>query len=237
MTRTLRAGALTAVALALAFALAGCFGDSRRRPRRARCRPLPQPIRRPSAEPVDPLTTVTSIVPRPEALELRDDAGDVVTSLAYVSDPADAVEVLTAVFGATPVAESHPGSSHFPPTTEYRWDGLSLWEQLYDGWAYSEIETSLVHPRFSVRATAAESGGVELASSDGRHVGEAWSELDADPSVRTDPSGCTGPYVDYVMFEDGAGQLVPVSVEFRPTDDEAAIGGIAAPLPVYGACA
>ncbi|HEU0183590.1 MAG TPA: hypothetical protein VFR16_15465, partial [Agromyces mariniharenae] len=125
MTRTLRAGALSAAALTLMLALAGCVGTtptSTSTPDAAT--PRPTPAATPTAQPVDPLTTVTEIVARPESLELRDAAGVVVTSLDYLTPAGPAIETLTAVFGAAPESEDHQGNGHFPPNTAHRWGGF-----------------------------------------------------------------------------------------------------------------
>lgn len=239
MTRTLRAGALTAGALSLALALTGCFAASPTpSPTPDAASPRPTATAAPTAEPVDPLSTVTELVARPDSLELRDAAGVVVVNLDYRSAPSDAVAALTTVFGLAPVDEAFDGSNHFPPSTAHRWDGFELWEQRYvDRWEGVVDELSLVRPAFMVRFTAPAARDVSLSTADGPHVGGGWDELFAVPDLQQNPSGCSGPYVEYVeesrTMADGAAYAVKISVEFRPSEDSSTIGSIAAPIPVY----
>lgn len=238
MTRTSRAGALIAVALSLALALTGCLGPApERAPTPDAASPRPTATATPTAEPADPLLTVTTLVARPEALELRDESGVVVAELDYLSTPSDAVATLTTIFGSAPVDEAHDGSSHFPPSTAHRWDGLELWEQRYvDRWEGVVSELTLHRPAFMVRFTAASARGIALTTAEGRHAGESWSELMAVPDLKQNPSQCSGPYLDYVEEEGatgGAPYLLKVSVEFRPTPDSSTIESIQAPVPVY----
>lgn len=190
----------------------------------------------PTAEPADPLTTVTAIVARPDVLELRDAGGAVVASLDYLSSTADALGALRTLFREGPADEEFDGSSHFPPSTVHRWDGFELWEQRYvDGW--EDSERSLARPEFTVRFVGVEALGIELASSDRRHVGDTWAALMTDPTVRTVSSGCSGPYVDFVEVEDihshVTGAAMKVSVEFDLNGDGSAVGSISAPMPVF----
>ena len=229
MIRTLRVGALTAAAGALMLALSGCLGGA------VATTPTPAATADPSTAPTpsaeEALDAVTTVVVKPDGVQLTDPSGSVSVTLDYLAEPADAVGALTEVLDAEPVIESHEGSSHFPPSTSYSWDGFVLWEQLpVEG--LEGAETSLIHPRFLVQATAAEAGGVDLQSSDGRHVGDSWPELLAAPTIMTNPSGCSGPYADFVEVDDGAGGLTKVSVDFRSTEDLTAIAVIGAPVPV-----
>jgi hypothetical protein len=243
MTRTLRAGALTAAALSLMLALAGCFGPTPApTPTPDATSPRPTATAAPTAEPVDPLTSVTVLVARPDALELRDASGTVVRSLDYLSAPADAVATLTTAFGSAPVDEAYDGSSHFPPSTAHRWDGFELWEQRYVGrWEGVVPELSLDRPAFMVLFNAASAGGMELSTVEGRHAGEGWDDLMAAPGLRLNPSDCSGPYLDYleqdVVNADGEPYVRTVSVEFRRDEDSASISSIAAPIGVYDGCA
>ena len=243
MTRTLRVGALAAAALSLVLALSGCFGPTPTpTPTPDAASPRPTPTATPPAEPVDPLTTVTSIVARPEAVELRDATGAVVVALDYLSPPADAVATLTTVFGREPVDESYDGSSHFPPSTAHRWDGFELWEQRYVGrWEGVVPELSLDRPAFMVLFNAASAGELELSTVDGRHAGESWDDLMAVQGLRLNPSDCSGPYLDYIEQDDvnadGEPYVGTVSVEFRRDQDSTSIASIAAPIGVSPGCA
>jgi len=240
MTRTFRTGALVVVAFSMALALTGCVGGDVA----SMSSPQPTPSADPSveptptAEPLDALTTVVALVARPEVLELRDADGVIVAALDYLSAPSDAVATLTTVFGGAPVDEDYDGSNHFPPSTAHRWDGFELWEQRYvDRWEGVVDELSLGRPAFMVRFTATSARDVALNTADGRHAGGGWDELLAVQDLRQNPSGCSGPYLDYVedsrVTPDGAPYVVKVSVEFRPTEDTSTIESIAAPVPVY----
>jgi hypothetical protein len=88
-----------------------------------------------------------------------------------------------------------------------------------------------------VRFVGAEALGIELASSDGRHVGDPWAALMAEPTVRTVSSGCSGPYIDFVELEDVhsdvTGGTMKVSVEFDSAADGSVVASISAPMPVF----
>jgi len=153
MIRTLRVGALTAAAGALMLALSGCLGGA------VATTPTPAATADPSTAPTpsaeEALDAVTTVVVKPDGVQLTDPSGSVSVTLDYLAEPADAVDALTEVLDAEPVIESHEGSSHFPPSTSYSWDGFVLWEQLpVEG--LEGVETSLIHPRFLVQATAAD---------------------------------------------------------------------------------
>ncbi|MGW9181918.1 hypothetical protein [Agromyces sp. NPDC055661] len=238
MTRTLRAGALTAAALSLMLALAGCVGPTPiPSPTPDAATPRPTATAAPAPEPVDPLTTVTELVARPDSLELRDAAGGVVLSLGYLSTPSDAVVALTTVFGAAPVDQAVEGGNHFPPRTLHQWDGFELWEHHYvDRWEGVGKELSLERPAFTVRYTGSTARDVSLSTIGGPDVGAGWDELIALPELRQNPSGCSGPYLEYVEESRaavGGPGTVKISVEFRPSEDSATIAAIDAPVPVY----
>lgn len=236
MPRQLRAGALIAIALTLT--LTACTSPMPTPP------PPPSPSASAAATPTptaaaDPLETVTTLVVRPEALQLVDADDVVVGELDYLSDPGTAIDTLTAVFGSAPTDEDDPGWSHAPPSTAHRWGDFTLWEQHYVGnWARTvETGLSLFLPAFKVQYTGPEALGIALTDIGDRRVGGSWAELMSDPGVRTNPSGCSGPYVDYVTFDvqppEGEPYVQKVSVDFVPTDDSASIERIGAPMPVH----
>ncbi|MGW4927696.1 hypothetical protein ACWEOH_00975 [Agromyces sp. NPDC004153] len=245
MTRTLRAGALTAAALFLMLALAGCFGPAPTpTPTPDAATPRPTPTATPTAEPVDPLTTVTELVARPEVLELHDATGAVVTSLDYLTPAGPAVEALTTVLGAAPVDEDYPGNSHFPPSTVHRWDGFELWEPRYvDRWAeFAGEPPTLYRPGFRVVFTGPQSSSVSLSTAQHISVGGSWSDLQAMPDLQVNPSGCSGPYLDYIerdeTWPDGTVHVMRFGVDFGNTDDPDAVTRIDAPTPIHeGGCA
>lgn len=89
-------------------------------------------------------------------------------------------------------------------------------------------------PSFRVRLTATDAAGVTLATAEGLQSGDPWSELLATPDLLTNPSGCTGPYFDFVELPltnaDGGAYLEKAVVEFRPSSDEASVAQIGAPV-------
>jgi hypothetical protein len=237
MPRSTSAGALIAVAVMLT--LASCVTPSPT-PEPTSSAPVPSSAADPNqtAE-ADPLATVAALVMRPEVLQLVDADRAVVAELDYLSAPAHAIATLSAVFDAEPTDEEFPGSSHFPPSTAHRWGDFALWEQRYvENWAdVVEDGSNLFWPAFMVQFTGPEALGVVLTDVGDRHVGGSWADLMSDPGILTNPSGCSGPYVDYVAFEversDGVKYTQKVSVNFVSTDDQASIERIGAPMPVY----
>lgn len=80
------------------------------------------------AAPTPELSDTSTITVRPEALELSDDAGTLITTVSY-NDPIEhIVEVLTAALGAPPVVEDHSGLA-----TSYGWPGLRVSDDLRTG--------------------------------------------------------------------------------------------------------
>jgi hypothetical protein len=241
MPRSTNAGALVTVAVALMFTLTSCVSASPT-PTGAPSTPSPStpadptPIPTPAA---DPLDAVETLVVRPEALQLADADGTVVTELDYLSSPAEAITTLSEVFDAEPVTEEHRGSGHFPPSTSYRWGDFEFWEQHYvENWAtVVEDGLNLIRPAFKVWFTGPEAMGLALTDAGDRRVGGSWDGLMSEPGVLTNPSGCSGPYLDFVTVErerpDGVAYTLKVSVDFVSTDDDASIERIGAPMPVY----
>lgn len=199
--------------------------------------PTPTPA---EAEPGGSADAVIAIVARPESLELRGAGGAVVEELDYLGDPHAAVSAIAAALGAAPVDEAHPGDSHYPPSTAHRWEGLTLWEQRHEG-RWEEVEHSILRPRFLVEFTGPTALDVELTTEQGVHAGSPWGALLAEPGLQTNPSGCSGPYLDFVQVDganaDGTGYTVKVTVDFRPTGDESGIARIGAPVPAFDSCA
>lgn len=75
---------------------------------------------------VDPLTTVTSIVVRPESLELADASGSVVKSLPYDLAPEEIVAEVSLVLGGEPSVTPYPAGLESPAGITYSWTGLRL---------------------------------------------------------------------------------------------------------------
>lgn len=136
------------VSIAAALALSGCtFGAT---PVAA---PSPEAVASspptPTAEPIDPLTSVTEIVVRPEQLELLDAAGVVVTTLSYDADAGDFIGTLSTVLGADPAESEHSASMETPPRTDYDWDGVRVTDDHEDevaadsGATYGEVDMNV----------------------------------------------------------------------------------------------
>lgn len=183
----------------------------------------------------DPLSTVSTIVIRPEAVELRDASGGVVHSLDYLADATEALAVLTTVFGEAPADTDSPGNSHSPPSTVHRWGAFELWEVQYvDNWEGFGAPRTLYWPSYRVMFTGAESHSIALATTEGRQTGDSWTDLIAAPNLQTNPSGCSGPYTDFVEYPvtgaDGTEYLYKISVDYRPTGDGQSIASIGAPM-------
>ncbi|WP_136708738.1 hypothetical protein [Agromyces sp. H66] len=246
MSRSVRVGAV-AGAVALVFSLSGCLGGSAAptsTPDVAASAPEASPT--PTAEPVDPLTTVAALVARPESLELRDGAGTVVASLDYLAPAGPAIETLSTVFGAPPVDEEHPGNNHFPPTTAHRWDGFELWENRFvDRWAdFAAEPRTLNRPSYSVVFTEPARSGIALTTVHGVDAGTPWTELEAMPGLQVNPSGCSGPYLDYIerdeTWADGSVHTARIGVDFVDWgnwDAPVTVTKVRAPMPIYDGCA
>ncbi|MFC9561093.1 hypothetical protein [Agromyces sp. NPDC056965] len=183
---------------------------------------------------------MTTIVARPQALELRDESGAVVASLDYLGDAAEAIATLETVFGAAPESEEYPGNSHYTPGTAYQWGGMELRQPEYTG-EMAGLPRSYYLPSFSVRFTAPTSGDAELTTDEGYQVGTVWTDLVAEPALQTNPSGCSGPYLDFVEVpmsdSDGTAYDQRVAVVFRPSEDELTVASISAPLEIHDECA
>jgi hypothetical protein len=136
------------VSVAAALALSGCTfgpGPAATPSPEAVATPTPTPTVVPA--PIEPLTTVTSIVVRPEYLELRDGAGTLVSTLSYDADTATFVGTLSTVFGAEPEQTDSAGGMESPPSTQYWWgDGVRVWDD-HDGsgdWGTIDMNVNVV---------------------------------------------------------------------------------------------
>ncbi|MCS5720063.1 hypothetical protein N1027_18180 [Herbiconiux sp. CPCC 205763] len=79
-----------------------------------------------SDEPAHPLTAVTTLVIRPDQLELAGASGDLLAEFSYDDDVVSVVEALAVVFGGQPEEVPFEGSLETHPGVEYRWDGFSV---------------------------------------------------------------------------------------------------------------
>lgn len=104
----------------------------------------PSPTAEP--EPVDPLTSVTAIVVRPEHLELRDASDTIVSTLSYDAEVATFIGTLSTVLAAAPGQTESSGGMESPPTTEYWWDDVRVWDDHdgAEGWGQFDMNVSIL---------------------------------------------------------------------------------------------
>ncbi|MGD8166626.1 hypothetical protein ACEXOS_005345 [Herbiconiux sp. P16] len=80
----------------------------------------------PSDQAAHPLTAATTVLIRPDALELTGPSGDLLASFSYDEPAVPVVEALTVVLGGPPTEVPFEGSLETHPGIEYRWDGFSV---------------------------------------------------------------------------------------------------------------
>ncbi len=192
MTGALRAGALTAVAVTVMLGLAACTSPS---PMPSPPAPTPSVVETPTPAPTptptaeaDPLAAVTAIVARPEALELLDSGGNVVSTLAYDGSVSDVISTLSSLLGEAPIDEPYDGGNHNPPGVLHIWDdALVVDERHYE---------SVSAPAIVVYFDAGSVRGLDLRTSTGVHVGDTFEALgdQIDPDLWT----CSGWAVEFV---------------------------------------
>lgn len=147
--------------------------------------PIPMPTPRPfeieTAPPVDPLTTVTEIVVRPEHLDLHDADGTLVTRLSYDAEVGEFVGTLETVLGVAPERTAIDASGHTPPTTQYLWDGLEVRDDHEDQWHPNVPTGFLIDMNVMVWATAPVIGdGVTIRTVGGFRPGDDREALAAE---------------------------------------------------------
>lgn len=239
--RTSRRAATIAGLLALTFALTGCLSEAPSAaptPSSATVTPTAEPT--PTREPVDALATVVGLVARPEGLELRTADGSVVTILDYMSQPADAVTALTAVFGAPPVDEPYPGNNHRPAGVFHRWDLFVLDERFYDETRrQADGYDWLIWPRFAVYFDGPAVDDVTLSSSSGLQAGDAWADAEADPGFDAGLWTCIGTSIEAADATVPSEWLGPerANVVILPTDDGSQVKWMGAPEMEADGCA
>lgn len=238
--RRMRVGMFGAV-VAAALVLTGCAAEPAPTPIPSASEASPTPSE--SAPSADPSASVVALVLRPTELELRNEAGEVLERLDYRSDFDQVKAELETVLGAAEETEEARGTSHFPPSTMHRWGGFELWEQRYvDRWeSFANDERSFVKPSFLVRFTGPEAAGVRLETISGIGAGAAWTELEQLPELQTNPSGCSGPYVDFMdepaVNADGEAYVSRTGVDFVESEDGLTVAAVRAPIAVSGGCA
>ena len=238
-TRTLRVGALTAAALSLMLALAGCIAPTPTptpTPDAATLRPTA--TAEPTAEQVDPLTTVTAIAAASDGLVLNGADGSVVISFDYYADDAASVAaVLQTVFGG-PAAVSELGGGHeLVPSTRHVWGAFTLIEQRYVyGWDRDALLPTRA-PSFVIEMAGEEAAGVMLTTADGRVVGESWSDVQRQPMFRT-AGECAHAFTDAreqaVTWYDGTPITERIVVDLVPAVDGSALAIVRAPVVETG---
>lgn len=128
--------------------------------------PAVTPSSTPTPE-VDPLTTVRTIVVRPEALELQGESGSQVASLRYDGPLETMLGALSVVLGEDPQPSSYEGGLENPPGETYSWAGLTLVDFLpAEGKFLGESD-------YDLRFTASQVGdGVAVTTKAGHTVGD-----------------------------------------------------------------
>jgi hypothetical protein len=214
LSRRLRPAALSALTLAAALALSGCA-------------PAAAPVAEPSSAPetaapeptagADPLESVTTVVLRPEHLDLVDGGGTVVAELSYDDEAAAIVETLATVFGSDAEVEEDPGvCCEAPRMTIHHWDGFQVVDD-HMGYFTDDDERNWVDEdrpdahEMNVRVVAesAAVGDVAVTAGDGFAIGDDIDALDG----RVDHAG--GPDWTQVPLETGP-ELGPEMIEGMP---------------------
>ena len=230
----------TAGAIALMLTLTACTGGTATTtptPETAPASVIASPT--PTEQPADPLSTVDGLVARPSGLELRAH-GIVVTTLDYMSSPADAVTALATVFGAPPVDEPYQGTNHTPAGVFHRWDQFVLDERFYDeARRQAEGYDWVVWPRFGVYFDGPAADGVVLSTSSGLQAGQPWTSAEADPGFDDGLWTCTGTSVEALRIPVPNTWTGPdrVNVIATSSDDGATVKWIGAPQMEADGCA
>lgn len=143
--------------------------------------PTPRPFGIETAPPVDPLTTVTEIVVRPEHLDLHDTDGALVSRLSYDADASEFVGTLQTVLGVAPEQTEINATGHTPPTTQYRWPGLEVRDDHEDLWHPTVPTGFLIDMNVVVWATAPVIGdGIAVRTVGGFRPGDDIEALAAE---------------------------------------------------------
>lgn len=216
MTRRSSRATLPALILSagLALALTGCATEAApsAEPSRAPENAAPEPT--PSA---DPLESVTTVVIRPEHLDLVDAGGTVVAELSYDDEAASIVTTLETVFGGPAEIEEFGGvCCEAPRITTYHWDGFRVADD-HMGYFTDDDERVWIDEdrpddhdmNVRVSAEAAMVGDVAVTADSGFAIGDDIDALDG----RVDHPG--GPDWVQVPLETGP-ELGPQVIEGMP---------------------
>jgi hypothetical protein len=172
---------LAAVALAVLLTLSGCVGAS---PAPATdVSPAPTADGSSPSQPVvelDPLETVSTIVVRPEQVELHDDSGAIVQTLSYDLTLEEFAAALAVVFDVEPTLEEYEGRCcESPPATSSQWEGFTVTDD-HTG-SFANHDQTLWIPEdvpdyrgmnLSVRATRPMVGDIQITTMAGFEVGD-----------------------------------------------------------------
>lgn len=165
----------------------------------------------------DPLESVTTVVLRPEHLDLVDGGGTVVAELSYDDEAAAIVETLATVFGGDAEIEEFAGvCCEAPRMTIYHWEGFRVTDD-HMGYFTDDDERNWIDEdgpdlrdmNVRVAADAAAVAGVALTAGDGFAIGDDLDALDG----RVDHAG--GPDWVQVPLETGP-ELGPEMIEGMP---------------------
>ena len=168
-----------AVALAVLLMLTACVGGAPSKTPPA----LPTADASSPSQPViesDPLETVSTIVVRPEHLELQDDSGAIVQTLSYDLTLEEYAAALTIVFDVEPTLEEYVGSCcESPPATSSQWGGFTVTDDHMG--SFADHDQTLWIPEdvpdyrgmnLSVRVTEPTVGDIHITTMAGFEVGD-----------------------------------------------------------------
>lgn len=188
----------------------------------------------------DPLSTVTELLVRPQALELRNADGAVVQTLDYMSSPHEAVLVLSEVFGGPPSDEAYEGGNHAPGGINHSWNGFVLNERHYDDERRAEQESlsgdglDYVWPRFAVYFDAPTAHDIALTTTSGLQAGDSWESVAAVEVTSPDGWTCVGTPIDLLKVESSARTTAVVATQ---RDDSPLVTWVGAPEAITDGCA
>lgn len=228
--------AAAAALLAIAIPLSACTGPSPTPSATATAAPTPTSTPTTAPEEV-PLATVVAIVIRPLEIELRSADGSVVQVLDYMSTPADAVAVMTEVFGTPPVDETRAGGNHTPPGVFHTWDDFVIDERFYDEARREAESIEYSWPRFAVFFDGPSALGVDLVSEQGFRADDPWSSLAGDPVFDQQLYTCVGTPIEILDRARSNGQPETATVAARSSEDGSTVMWLSAPVMIADGCA
>jgi hypothetical protein len=149
----------------------------------------------------DPLTTVTTIVVRPEHLDLQDAAGAVVLELSYDDETGHFVQTLSAVLGARPTVKDVVSDSERVATL-YTWPGLTVSDDLRSGSGYAPMN---IMATFELPILG---DGVAVATASGFVPGDDLATFAASMGAAYSPDGAAQ---NVIALETGPAHAVAAS--------------------------